>query len=145
MNNRGFAITGIIYGLMLLFILVLTSFMSVLIGRNKRIDALIADAYGDIEYATIYVKENNGVFSYKKENDPDFTQYVAPDNRADIYITSERALYKFNDVCTMYLPENVMVITGKLKNGTEDSKLYYNKLTNEVPDYSTFNELTCIS
>lgn len=145
MNNRGFAITGIIYGLMLLFILVLTSFMSVLIGRNKRIDALIADAYGDIEYATIYVKENNGVFSYKKENAPDFTQYVAPDNRADIYITSERALYKFNDVCTMYLPENVMVITGKLKNGTEDSKLYYNKLTNEVPDYSTFNELTCIS
>lgn len=127
MNNKGFAITGIIYGLMLLFILVLTSFLSILIGRNKRIDALIESTYDSIEYPTFYIEENDGVFKYKKDGETNFTEYVAPEGRTDIFITSEKGKYVFNS-CVKYFPENVMFITDKLKYGENlNNVLFYYK------------------
>ena len=49
MNNKGFAITGILYGLMLIFILALTSFLSILVGKNRRIDELEKSVYENLE------------------------------------------------------------------------------------------------
>lgn len=49
MNNKGFAITSIIYGLMLLFVVILTSFIAILVGRSRRMDFLIEGIYEDFE------------------------------------------------------------------------------------------------
>ena len=108
MNNKGFAITGILYGLMLIFILALTSFLSILVGKNKRIDELEKSAYENLE-----LKKETYNFA---DNDDDYK-----------YTTSSNGLYTFNyngSICNAYLPSNTVVITSKTKN-EETNKLYY--------------------
>ncbi len=108
MNNKGFAITGILYGLMLIFILALTSFLSILVGKNRRIDELEKSVYENLEL--------------KKET------YNFVDNEDNYkYTTSSNGLYTFNyngSTCNAYLPSNTVVITSKTKN-EETNKLYY--------------------
>lgn len=108
MNNKGFAITGILYGLMLIFILALTSFLSILVGKNRRIDELEKSVYENLEL--------------KKET------YNFADNEDNYkYTTSSNGLYTFNyngSTCNAYLPSNTVVITSKAKN-EETNKLYY--------------------
>ena len=90
MNNKGFAITSIIYGLMLLFIVIISSFLSILVGRNRRVDELVEGVYETVEYETINVTQ------------ADF------ENEHRAYVTKKRALYNFDingEVCLTYLPK----------------------------------------
>lgn len=123
MNNKGFAITGILYGLMLIFVLALTSFLSILVGKNRRIDSLIDNVYSNINY--------------------DKYDYTFSDENYN-YEIEKTGLYTFTykeKTCKAYLPINTVVITGKYKNNTD--KLYYKY--GGGSDMENYLELICIN
>ena len=147
MNNKGFAITGIIYGLMLLFIVIVTSFLSILIGRNKRIDALLEGAYSSVEYDLIEIDYNDtDKYFYNGE-----TKFLieGQEEQTDIYITPQKGLYKFKigeKSIFAYFPDDVMIITNNVKKDANGSTtdLYYYKLKNEnefTDDLSEFKKI----
>lgn len=124
MNNKGFAITGILYGLMLIFILALTSFLSILVGKDKRMDALMNSVYENIDL---------------KINDYEFT--TKEDYK---YTTLSIGLYRFNynnHICKAYLPSNTVVITSKAKL-EDNNKLYYK--VGGSSNLDQFEELECL-
>ena len=41
LNNKGFAITGILYGLLILFALLVGSYLTVLTARKNRLDGIV--------------------------------------------------------------------------------------------------------
>jgi len=147
MNNKGFAITSIIYGLMLLFVVIVTSFLSILVGKNRRFDELVEGVYDSLEYETIEVTIN--------ETKNDFTE-----NENTTYVTKKRALYNFDingEKCLTYLPRSVILITGEYKDPGNDSVknnlyYYYQKdnseyTKKEAKDLNNYKELTpnCIN
>jgi len=149
MNNKGFAITGIIYGIMLLFILVLTTFLSVLIGNNRRIDALVEGVYETLEYPEIEVTYDTT------------TNLFSDSTNEHVYITSNRGLYKFSNHnnCRVYLPKNTVIITKTLRDqsGTlsDDEKTLYYLIANDsdgdgiididTTDVEKYEKLDCLS
>ena len=107
MNNKGFAITGILYGLMILFVIVITSFLAVVVGKSKRDNEVLNN-----------VKESLSLNSSE-------TVYWSKFNYANYgwtyngyrysYVTDRRALYTFenndyNTCVSMYLPKGTVVI-----------------------------------
>ena len=131
MNNKGFAITSIIYGLMLLFVVVMTSLLSVLIGRNRRNDELLVGVRESLEYPEINIKIKNKQFEFDISNDND----VLLNEEKNLYVTQKRGKYIFEGTektnCEKFLPKNVVIITSEFREpGTSENKLYY-KLGNE--------------
>lgn len=159
MNNKGFAITGIIYGLMLLFIVLVTSFLTILIGRNKRIDALLEGAYSSVEYKNIKVSYKSDGYFYESEGEGTEEKKITVDiegleegDDKDIFITSKKAKYTFtinNDECIAFFPDDVMIITNKIKKDSTatDQDLFYYKLKvkNDYSDMSVFEKVECIN
>ena len=45
LNNKGFAITAVIYGLLILFVILVSSYMTILSARKNRVDNLEKDIY----------------------------------------------------------------------------------------------------
>ena len=43
LNNKGFAITAVIYGLLILFVILVSSYLTVLSARKNRVDNLVKD------------------------------------------------------------------------------------------------------
>ena len=166
MNNKGFAITGILYGLMLIFILVLSSFLSVLIGKNRRIDELENNIYINTSVYSVGVNivdindlYSDGVsysfnnFDYKistLDNRVNNNSYIKNINILPeyIYTTKRNALYflSFNNnsnKCEVFLPKNTVVISGSTKgNGADINKLYYK--IGGSSNLDDFTELECI-
>jgi len=100
MNNKGFAITGMIYGIMILFLLIISSFMSVLVGRIMRTDALVDEIYETLKYKEVTIDIASTSFPY---------------------VTTKRARYNFtNGVsnCNLFLPNNTVI-------AKDSGKLYY--------------------
>ena len=133
MNNKGFAVTGIIYGIMLLFVLVVTSFLTIIVGRNRRVDALVDGVYDKVNY-------------YTEEID------LKSSNTTQAYITQRKGLYKIitdSNQCIAYLPINIILISDKIKSSTTtNTKVYYlNAAENavNVQAYNNYNTLTCIN
>lgn len=123
MNNKGFAITGILYGLMLIFILALTSFLSILVGKNRRIDSLIDNIYDNVKYNEYNITLNDDTYFYETENTGLYT-------------------FEYNSmVCKAYLPVNTVVITGKYKDNT--NKFYYKY--GGGSNMNEYTELVCIN
>ena len=130
MNNKGFAITSIIYGLMLLFIVIITSFLSILVGRNRRMDILMDSVYDSI-YSEVSIDQS------------------AFDNDNNSYVTQKRSLYRFNingNMCNTFLPKNTVLVLGSFKDYSDSSvanKLYFKVGgSEEVDDYK---EVICLN
>lgn len=137
MNNKGFAITSIIYGLMLLFVLMIASFLTILVGRNRRMDDLISSVQDTLEYETIEVKYDTGDNKFYVKN-LETSEQVKSEN-ADIYVTPKRAKYSFDKIisgCIVYLPKNTVVITNSIKTDSSLG-LYYGTGS----DLSAYKEL----
>lgn len=102
MNNKGFAISSILYGVLLLFLMVLLSLLYILVTRLNRLTTLVEEVSSDIEnIEEVIINE-----------DIDDSNY---------YITKYRAKYEMTinyNICSSYLPKNVLL---KLK----DNKIYY--------------------
>lgn len=47
LNNKGFAITAVIYGLLILFVILVSSYMTILSARKNRVDNLEKDIYDE--------------------------------------------------------------------------------------------------
>jgi len=108
MNNKGFAITSIIYGIMLLFIVIVTSFLSILVGRNRRMDELVKGVYDSLEYEQVNVQKTD----FENEN--------------NAYVTPRRGLYYFEySDCLTYLPKSVILVTESFKNPSSTSEILY--------------------
>lgn len=52
LNNKGFAITGILYGLLILFALLVGTYLTILTAKKNRLDGIISDI--EKEYNTTY-------------------------------------------------------------------------------------------
>lgn len=72
LNNKGFAITGILYGLLLLFVLLVGSYLTVLSSKKNRLDSVIEDAEDE------YFNEKVPVCSNNEIEIDDRTEYVIP-------------------------------------------------------------------
>lgn len=125
MNNKGFAITSIIYGLMILFVMVVSSFLSILVGRMRRMDELIEGVYDTVKYEKILVNES------------DF------DNETKTFVTNKKGLYNIDNRCEVYLPKDVVIIRGETKssNDIDQDKYFYNFGGNE--DLDKYTEIKC--
>lgn len=107
MNNRGFAISGILYGVLLLFLMVLLSLLYVLVTRINRLTLLVDEVNAQVEnkeYKTI-------------------GEVIDTTNH---YITTYRGKYeiKINNtsICYAYLPKDILI------------KINNNKIVYLLPD-----------
>lgn len=103
MNNKGFAITGMLYGVLLLFLMVLLSLLYVLVTRINRLTTLNEEVKKVVEDKTITA--------------------IATEFTDGYYITTMRGKYVINingntDDCYAYLPKDILL---KINN----SKLSY--------------------
>jgi uncharacterized protein YpmB len=100
MNNKGFAITGILYGLMVLFMMLMLSFLSVLTAKKNKLEA-ISNSIDD----SITMSEDIDVAA----------------SSLTTYKTKYRGNYVFTinsntNECSVYLPSNaeVTISSGKI-------------------------------
>lgn len=80
LNNKGFAITGILYGLLILFALLVGSYLTILTARKNRLDGIvenIENEYGGTYTLTLQKGEGISVIYYSKDN-INFTQVDSP-------------------------------------------------------------------
>ena len=128
MNNKGFAITGILYGLMLIFILALTSFLSILVGKNRRIDELEKNVYESVGLSHVTIELTDEADKYQ-------------------YTTLSNAIYTIKysgKECNVILPINTVIISGNVKSdGLSDDKVYYK--IGGSSNLDDFEELECIN
>ena len=110
LNNKGFAITGILYTVLILFLLVLSSLLLMLTTRINRLIKLTDNINKEVENKNSIDIENydgSGVVNQNMISNPiDGNKY---------FITSYRGKYEFviNDnnanICYSYLPENTLL------------------------------------
>ena len=107
LNNKGFAITGILYTILVLFLLLLSSLLALLSSRINRLIALTDSINNEIEY-------NNNIEINEIQSDSNEYEMSNPIEGTVYYITSYRGKYEFtiNDnatICYAYLPKDTLL------------------------------------
>lgn len=96
MNNKGFAITGILYGVLLLFLMVLLSLLYVLVTRINRLTTLN-------EEVKKVVETKNEITTIENK----------PTDAEPYYITTMRGKYEIlinnTTTCYAYLPKDILL------------------------------------
>ena len=141
LNNKGFAITGILYTVLIMFLLLLSSLLLMLTTRINRLIKLTDSINKEVENNNIIDIGNYDSTSAGNEN-----KISNPIDGTKYFITSYRGKYEFyiNDdnskTCYSYLPENTLLsISGgilKYKLPTLDESGNY------VVDTSNLTDLT---
>lgn len=83
LNNKGFAITGILYGLLILFALLVASYLTILTARKNRLDGIISDieeeyngnSYDNNVTYSLVLNKGTGISKiyYKKSSDTTYS------------------------------------------------------------------------
>ena len=75
LNNKGFAITGILYGLLILFALLVGSYLTILTARKNRLDGIVENIENEYngnttDTYTLTFKKDTGIkeIYYSKDN-----------------------------------------------------------------------------
>lgn len=108
LNNKGFAITGILYTVLILFLLLLSSLLLMLTTRINRLIKLTDNINKEVENNNViniseYLEDSN---ENKMSNPIDGNKY---------FITNYRGRYEFvingnnTNICYSYLPENTLL------------------------------------
>lgn len=121
MNNKGFAISGMLYGILLLFLMILLSLLYVLVIRLERLTTINEEVSQNVE----------------NKNIKDINQTI---NTSNYYITSTRGKYEIkinSNTCYSYLPKNVIL---KIQN----NKINYILSTEQI-DLAPLNPLELIN
>jgi len=113
LNRKGFAITGILYTILILFLLLLSSLLAILSARINRLSNINIAISGEIEYQNII--DIGIIYEGAIDNDRNVSNPIYDDK---YYITNYRGKYKFtitynddsSNVCYSYLPRNVAII-----------------------------------
>lgn len=138
MNNKGFAITSIIYGLMLMFVVIITSFLSILIGKNRRVDELIEGVYESVLYDEIIVKyDDTDKKFYIDKNDNNVYNEADGDIISEdtyVFVTPQKALYhfkigkisntKYKYECSVFLPKSTVIVHEKVNDSTSNELIF---------------------
>jgi len=131
LNNKGFAITGILYTILILFVLLLSSLLAILSARVNRLSTINDDINNEIIYNNL-INEDDAL--------------IVGD---DYYITKYRGKYEFtindNKTCYSYLPNNALIkiSDGKLQYKTypSDSQCMIDPI--DSTDFSDLNMINC--
>jgi len=66
LNNKGFAITSVLYGLLILFVLLVGTYLTILSSKKNRVDNLLSDFDKNNSYTNIYTPTSTSItFPYK--------------------------------------------------------------------------------
>lgn len=119
LNNKGFAITGILYTILILFLLLISSILLMLTTRINRLIKLTDSINKEVE--------NNSEININEYNRADANNEKKISNPIDgnkYFITSYRGKYEFitnnGNTCYSYLPENTLL---SIDNGVLKYKL----------------------
>ena len=106
MNNKGFAISGILYGVLMLFLMLLLSLLNVLVTRINRLTSLVNEVNNSVEDIRCASSDSscpNRIYYDDELNDSD-----------TLYTTKVRGKYilKVNNSieCSLYLPKNISLV-----------------------------------
>ena len=140
LNNKGFAITGILYTVLILFLFLLSSLLLMLSTRINRLIKLTDSINREVENTNII-----NIRDYDSTSSENPNKISNPIDGTKFFITSYRGKYEFNindnntNTCYSYLPENTLLsISGgilKYKLPTLDESGNY------VVDTSNLNDL----
>lgn len=83
LNNKGFAITGILYGLLILFALLVASYLTVLTARKNRLDGIISDIEEEYNNTKVIIS----VLPYTTTNSSNCTFEVVSKDYGDMTCT----------------------------------------------------------
>lgn len=137
LNNKGFAITGILYTVLILFLLLLSSLLLMLTTRINRLIKLTDNINKEVE--------NNKVINISEySSDSNENKMSNPIDGNKYFITSYRGRYEFvinnGKTCYSYLPENTLL---SINNGILKYKLpSIDENGNYVVDASHLDNLT---
>ena len=97
MNNKGFAITTILYGTLILFILLFFSLLGILSQYKSNLEKLVESTNGARGIVTL--KKVNRTLDECKENSEEECEYVKKSNEN----VSKRGYYNIDGKCYRYL------------------------------------------
>lgn len=123
MNNKGFAISGILYGVLILFLTILLSILHIMVVRVNRLSALNEEITKSVEETGSITPALDTKY---KDSNINFTTKIR--GKYEILL-NENA----NNKCIAYLPKNIMlyVSENKLQYATanEEGNIDLNNLT----------------
>jgi hypothetical protein len=104
MNKKGFAITSILYGLLIMVLIIIMGTLSILSKEKAMMEELIDGTSG---------ANKNVKLSFTSLNDGDFT--------SDIFIPDVKGLYEYNN-CKLYILGGESVPKSDFDMNATDSK-----------------------
>lgn len=106
LNNKGFAITSVLYGLLILFVSLVGTYLAVLVSKMNRLNNISEDINEKYDFSDTVFKNDDGLQI--------ITSYQAP------YTGKYKFLVNFDGdslYCTSYIRKGT-VITSDFKDGT---------------------------
>lgn len=133
LNNKGFAITGILYSVLVLFLMILVSMLSLLSSRQNRLYVLTGSIKEEMES-----KNNITIQEFTSDSNERHISNPINTSLASYYITDYRGKYELtingNRTCYSYLPSNILIRINngqiKYQNPTSDGSLDPNNQDN---------------
>ena len=113
LNNKGFAISGILYGVLILFLMIVLTLLKILVVRIDDLD--------NIQTETIEEVEKVGCAARDTIQDSLCSTTFSYDGSVGYFITKVRGKYEIringnnNNICYAYLPKNIVLV----KNGNK--------------------------
>ena len=137
LNNKGFAITGILYTVLIIFLLLLSSLLLMLTTRINRLIRLTDNINKEVE-------NNNVIYISSYTSDSNENKISNPIDGDKYFITSYRGKYEFTinggGTCYSYLPENTLL---SISDGVLKYKLpSIDDSGNYIVDTSNLTDLT---
>lgn len=106
LNNKGFAITAVLYGLLILFVILIGSYLTLLATKKNRLDSITSDVESNYEFSTCIDINDN--ISYP---------YYAP----------HTGKYVFEDNCIKYLYKGKIYKNDEINCNSKLIKICYSK------------------
>ena len=98
LNNKGFAITGILYGLLILFALLVGSYLTILTARKNRLDGIVENIENEYngnttDTYTLTFKKDTGIkeIYYSKDN----SKFTKVNDAESINVESGNTIYYY--------------------------------------------------
>ncbi len=133
LNNKGFAITGILYSVLVLFLMILVSMLSLLSSRQNRLNTLTNAIQEEIE-----TKNHIPISDYTSNTNSEHISNPLDNSLASYFITKYPGKYELlinnTTTCYSYLPSNIIIRVNnnqvKYQSPSQDGTLDPNNLDN---------------
>ena len=150
MNNKGFAITTILYGIMILFVFLLMSLLGILSVYRNNLDKLIESNHGARELLQKNIinigTDMSSVYTFSIENDNNYP-WTSTSNR---FILSDRAIWTSGNYQILDSESTIKIILNVYEpiilsfNYSVSSETYYDLLSIILDDNYIVNNLSGI-